>query len=138
MRQIGTAFGIAFLGAVLTSQYNSYVHNGVMALRAQQLPSIAKQNIIAGVQKAGTIAGSLGLPNDSRHPSPYAGTPTYAQVQQIARASFVDGTMSILHIAAVILAIGALASLILVRTSNAPRPGAGSGDGNEGYGTAAH
>jgi len=103
-----------------------------MALRAP-LPATVKQTIIAGVQKAGTIAGSLGLPNDPRHPSPYAGTPTYAQVQQIARASFVNGTTSILHIAAVILAIGALASLVLVRTSNAPRPGAGNGDGSEGY-----
>lgn len=137
-RQIGTAFGIAFLGAVLTSQYNSYVHNGVMALRAQGLPAVAKQTIITGVQKAGTIAGSLGLPSDPRHPSPYAGTPTYAQVQQIARASFVDGTTSILHIAAVILAIGALASLVLVRKPNAPRPGAENGGGSEGYVAAGH
>ncbi|MGZ3582777.1 MAG: MFS transporter, partial [Ktedonobacterales bacterium] len=37
-RQIGTAFGIAFLGAVLTNQYNSAIQSGISKLTVPHVP----------------------------------------------------------------------------------------------------
>ncbi len=133
-RQIGTAGGIAFLGAVLTARYNGYIHDKVLALRlpaplAASITPQVKHTIITGIQQAGTIAGSLGLPNDPSHPNPYAHSPLAPDLQRIARASFIAATTDILHIAAIILAVGALASLILVKRSDllAPSEGADAG-----------
>ena len=122
-RQIGTAFGIAFLGAILTSQYNTYLHDRITALPLPGgMPDAARAGMIGGLQKAGTIAGSMGRISDPAHPNPYQGTPAYTQLapqlRQIARASFVDGTVDILRIAAVILAVGAVASLLLIKRSD--------------------
>jgi len=88
-----------------------------------------KHTIITGIQQAGTIAGSLGLPNDPSHPNPYAHSPLAPDLQRIAREAFIAATTDILHIAAIILAVGALASLILVKRSDmlAPSEGADAG-----------
>jgi hypothetical protein len=42
----------------------------------------------------------------------------FSEVQDIARASFIDGTVDVLRLAAIMLAFGALAALILVRSSD--------------------
>src|SRR5690242_20025455 len=64
-RQLGIAFGIALLGAVLSSQYNSAIHDKVSALQFDHLPAAQqtsiKQSIIQGIQQAGTFAGSTGF-----------------------------------------------------------------------------
>ncbi len=122
-RQVGNAFGIAFLGAMLTRQYNAYLHDRITALTLPGgMPDAARTGMIGGLQKAGTIAGSMGRISDPAHPNPYQGTPAYTQLapqlRQIARASFVDGTVDILRIAAVILAVGAVASLLLIKRSD--------------------
>lgn len=131
-RQVGIAFGVAFLGAILTSRYNGYVHDKVMALQSSYLPQVARQNIISGVQKAGTIPGSLGLPNDPAHPNPYAGSPVFPRVQHIAREAFIAATADILHIAAIILAVGALAAFVLVKRSDLLAHAQGDGTGASG------
>lgn len=115
-RQIGIAFGIAFLGAILNNRYNHLISVKVQAL--SQLPSVAKQGIINGVQKAGTIAGSLGLPNDPQHPNPYANNPLYPTIQQIARTSFVNGTITIFYWSGAILAVGAVLCAVLIKKSD--------------------
>lgn len=115
-RQVGMAFGIAFLGALLTSRYNEHVHDGVMALGSSRLSDSARHDIISGVQQAGTIAGSRGLAGGPSNP--FQDSPLYPAVQQVARASFVDGTTFILYVAAAMLALGALAALFLVRRSD--------------------
>ncbi len=117
-RQVGIAFGIAFLGAILNSRYNHAIADKLNALKVANLPSAAKEQMINGIQKAGTIAGSLGLPNDPAHPNPYAHNPMYSTIQDIARTSFVDGTITIFRIAAIILAAGAILSAVLIKKSD--------------------
>ncbi len=115
-RQVGITFGIAFLGALLTSRYNEYVHDRVMALDSSRLSDSARHDIISGVQQAGTIAGSRGLTGGPSNP--FQDSPLYPAVQQIARTSFVEGTTFILYAAAAMLILGALAALFLVRRSD--------------------
>lgn len=54
-RQIGIAFGIAFLGALLTNRFNIYIHDKITSLSVPGLSSVSKHDIITGTQKAGTI-----------------------------------------------------------------------------------
>jgi EmrB/QacA subfamily drug resistance transporter len=111
-RQIGIAFGIAFWGAVLAHRYDGYVRDRISALDAPGLTEGLRQKIADGVQSAGTTAGSTGLADAS---APFRDTPLFPQVQEAARASFIDGTADVFRLAAVPLAVGALAALILVR-----------------------
>jgi EmrB/QacA subfamily drug resistance transporter len=116
-RQIGTAFGIAFLGAMLSNRYNIYIHDKITPLNVPGLPAVAKQNMISGIQKAGTIAGSYGLSGNTSQ-NPYAHQPIFPTIQQIARTSFVDGTIDILKIAGCILAAGAILTFVLIRNKD--------------------
>ncbi|SFV08955.1 MFS transporter [Alicyclobacillus macrosporangiidus] len=120
-RQIGIAFGVAFLGAMLTTRYNHSVQGMVNALSVPGLTEAAKQNMIAGVQKAGTIAGSMGLPSSSPEAAPYVHNPAFPTLQHIARTSFIHGTVDVLVMAGSILAIGALLCLILIRDKDMVR-----------------
>jgi len=114
-RQVGTAVGIAFLGAILTSRYNTYIHDRLLAWKAPGLTPALRERFIAGAQRAGDFAGSAGLQGAA---SPYAHLPFFPGVSHIARAAFVSGTVDILRIAAVILAVGFLASALMVRRSD--------------------
>jgi EmrB/QacA subfamily drug resistance transporter len=118
-RQLGTAVGIAFLGAVLTSRYNTYVHDRITALAAPGLSPAARERIIAGAQQAGDLAGSGGLQGANAPAGPYAHLPFFPAVSHAARGAFVDGTVDILHIASGLLALGLLAGLLLVRNPDA-------------------
>ena len=131
-RQVGVAFGIAFWGALLATRYNSYVHDKVQALNAPGLGGSLKGKIIDGVQSAGTTAGSTGLRGGSQAGS-FQNSPIYGRVQDIARASFVDGTVDVLRLAAILLTVGALAALFLIRSTdlvgNPDRSAASEGSG---------
>jgi YD repeat-containing protein len=116
-RQVGFAVGIAFLGAMLTNHYNQLISDRI-ARDLPQLPANAKAAMISSVQHAGTIPGSLGLPARPGIPNPFAHSPAWPAVQQIARASFVDGTVFILWIAAAILAVGTAAAVALIRQAD--------------------
>jgi EmrB/QacA subfamily drug resistance transporter len=111
-RQVGTAVGIAFLGAVLTSRYNTYIHDRILAWQAPGLTPALREHFIESAQRAGDFAGSTGLRGAG---NPYAHLPFFPGVSHIARAAFVGGVVDILRIAAVLLAIGFLASALLVR-----------------------
>jgi EmrB/QacA subfamily drug resistance transporter len=114
-RQLGMAVGIAFLGAVLTSRYNTYIHDRAMAWQASGLTPAIRQRLIDGAQRAGDLAGSAGLQGAG---SQYAHMPFFPGISHIARAAYVDGTIDILRIAAALLALGFLASLLLVRRAD--------------------
>ena len=118
-RQVGTAFGVALWGAILSSRYNDYVQNKIQNLNAPHLTGQIKQKIIQGVQNAGTTAGSTGLKGA---PPRFQQLPFFHQVQEIARASFVDGTLDIFRLAGIMLAIGAIASVILIHGSDLKDP----------------
>ncbi len=145
-RQLGTAFGIAFLGAVLSNQYNTLVHDKILALQVPGQPPSASRGILTGiatnVQKAGTVAGSAGLPTAQIPPqfqqfthSPlfaqippqfqqFTHSPLFAQIQQIARESFIGSLTDIFKIAAGILVLGVLGSLLIKKSDMLPhRPG---------------
>ncbi len=115
-RQLGTAFGIAFLGALLTNRYNTELHDKISALAVPNVPAAQQKGIldgiITGLQKAGTFVGSTGLKHP---PEQYAHNPLLPQIQVAVGQAFIDGTTFILVLAAGLLAIGALASFFLIR-----------------------
>ncbi|MCL6437501.1 MAG: MFS transporter [Rubrobacteraceae bacterium] len=114
-RQVGTAFGVALWGAILTNRYDDYVRQKIQNLNAPHLTGQVKQKIIQGVQDAGTTAGSTGLKGA---PPRFEQLPFFGEVQRIARASFIDGTVDIFRLAAFMLALGAIASVLLVHGSD--------------------
>ena len=114
-RQVGMAFGIAFLGALLTTRYNTYIHDRVLALKAPGMTMAAKQSIVKGIQSAGDLAGSTGLTGMPAAQNSYAHSPLFPTLSRMARTAFVDGTIDIMRFAAVLVAIGFLASVFLIR-----------------------
>jgi hypothetical protein len=121
-RQVGTAFGIALLGALLSHQYNSMVQSKILALAVPNVPAAVSHRILSSVvsaiQGAGTIAGSEGLPASQVPPAfqQYTHSPLFAQFQHIAHASFVNGLTDIFRVAAVILVVGMLATLFVKKS----------------------
>lgn len=114
VRQIGNAFGVAFLGAILTGRYNGYFHDGVMAIADPRFPDAARSAVITNIERgAGTIGGSTGLRGPQA--APYAHQPHFADLGRIAHAAFVNAEVDILRVSAVILGIGALAAYFLIR-----------------------
>lgn len=119
-RQVGTAFGIALLGALLTNQYNAEIGDKVST--TIKIPNVApqvahgiQQNIIHAIQQAGIFAGSTGFRQVPPQYAQYAKDPTFPAIQHVVQQSFVDGLVGILWVAASILAVGAVAALVLVR-----------------------
>jgi hypothetical protein len=91
------------------------IHDGVMAWAAPGLTPALRQRLIAGAQCAGDLAGSAGLQGaDSR----YTHMPFFPGLSHIARSAFVDGTIDIPRIAAALVALGLLASALLVRRTD--------------------
>ncbi len=114
-RQVGMAVGIAFLGAMLTSRYNTYIHDRILSWQAPGLTPAIRQHLIQGAQGAGDLAGSTGLQSAG---SQYTRLPFFPGLSHLARVAFVEGTIDILRIAAAVLAVGFLASVLLVRRSD--------------------
>ncbi|HET7658442.1 MAG TPA: MFS transporter [Bacillales bacterium] len=111
-RQIGIAFGTAFLGAILASRYTKLITDKIQAMHAANLPDSVKQKIIEGVAKAGPIAGSNGL---KQAPDAYQKMPLFHQIQEAAQAAFVTATSDIIQVASVFLAVGTILSIFLIR-----------------------
>ncbi len=113
-RQIGNAFGIAFLGAVLTHQVDGYIPD--LIRRSAFPPKLAYLKNVIASHISGSNNGTFGAPLTQ------AGVPHNAAVStivaQAAKAGFVDGMVDILHVAAVILAIGAISAAFMVRSSD--------------------
>jgi EmrB/QacA subfamily drug resistance transporter len=118
-RQVGTAFGIALLGAILTNQYNTSLHDKISQLTVPNVAPAQQQGIlngiITGLQNAGTFAGSTGLKNPPPQFAAFAHQPQFPQIQAIVQTSFISATQDIFYVAAILLAIGVVASFLLVR-----------------------
>ena len=112
-RQVGTAFGIALLGALLSNHYNAEISTKISAL---QVPTAIQQTITQGIHQAGIFAGSTGFRHVPEQFAPFAGSQVFPQIQQIVQQSFVDSLVLILWVAAGMLAIGALAALLVRRS----------------------
>ena len=121
-RQVGTAFGIALLGALLTNRYNADISDKVSALTIRNVsPQVQhgiQQNIIHGIQQAGIFAGSTGFRHPTGQFAQFANQPSFPEIQHFIQQSFIDGLVGVLWVAAAILAVGALAALLLVRRSD--------------------
>ena len=117
-RQVGNAFGIAFLGALLTGRYNSYVHDRVLALQGHGITPSIRQEAIGFLQTNGDLAGSSGLQTGSVRPDPHLPSALIPALSRIARSSFVEGSIDIFRVAALMVGIGFLASVFLIRRSD--------------------
>ena len=113
-RQIGIAFGTAFLGAILSNQYVSKIESNINSLDA--IPDNAKKDIIDGVASAGPIAGSQGLNGPGSEQ--YQNMPGFSEIQDIAKTAFVNSLDQVFIAAGIILAVGAILSLLLIRKSD--------------------
>lgn len=100
-RQIGTAFGIAFLGVFLTAHYNA-------ALNKQQLPP----RVARAVEKAGPQAGSGGL---QQAPPRIKDSPIFPQISHETRAAWIESFADTMRIAALFIAAGAVVAAVTIR-----------------------
>jgi len=112
-RQIGIAFGTAFFGAILASRYTTTITEKIQNLHAAQLTTDAKAQIIKGVSNAGPLAGSTGFSGQGGEA--FQQNPLLPKIQEIAHAAFINGVSDLIKVAAIILAIGAVASFFLIR-----------------------
>lgn len=109
-RQIGIAFGTAFLGAVLSNQYVTTIQVKIEQLKG--LPEVAKADIIDGITSAGPIAGSEGLKGaGSQH---YQDMPGFSKIQDIAQTAFVNSLDLVFISAGIILSIGAIFAFLFI------------------------
>jgi EmrB/QacA subfamily drug resistance transporter len=127
-RQIGTAFGIALLGAILTNRYNTQLHDRIARLTIAHVTPAQQQTIlsriIANLQAAGTFVGSTGLKHLPPQFAAYARQPDFPQVQAAASAAFISGEVTVFYFAAGLLALGLVAALALVKRSDMRHTGA--------------
>jgi EmrB/QacA subfamily drug resistance transporter len=100
-RQVGTAVGIAGLGALLQSKVTNKLET---ALASAPLPHRAVSHIAEAVSSGGAEAAARGVP-----------APVRGLVGTAARRAFIDGLNEILIVAAVLAAVGAVLAFALVR-----------------------
>jgi EmrB/QacA subfamily drug resistance transporter len=100
-RQVGTAVGIAGLGALLQSKVSDKLD---AALAGAQLPRGAADHIAEAVSSGGATAAARAVPPQARE-----------LVANAAHKAFIDGFNEILVVAAVLAFAGAVLALLLVR-----------------------
>jgi EmrB/QacA subfamily drug resistance transporter len=100
-RQIGTAFGIAFLGLYLTTHYNA-------ALAHNDLPP----KLVSAAKKAGTQAGSSGL---KEAPPKLREAPAFRQLSTDARSAWIESFAQTMRVAAICIAVGAIVAALTIR-----------------------
>lgn len=115
-RQLGIAFGVAFLGSLLSSHYSANLKQSLQSMNLQGIPDAAKAKLISGLQQAGPIAGSTGFKgNVPAQYQSFAGTSTFAQIGHAAQTAFVQGTIEVFWVAAAMLAVGTVLCAVLIR-----------------------
>ena len=100
-RQVGTAVGIAGLGALLQSKVTD---NLDAALAGTRLPRGAADHLAEAVSSGGGAAAARAVPPGARE-----------LVATAARKAYIDGFNEILVVAAVLALVGAVLALLLVR-----------------------
>jgi EmrB/QacA subfamily drug resistance transporter len=130
-RQVGAAFGIALLGAILTNQYNTSLRDNISRLTVPNAPPAQQQGILSGVistlQNAGTFVGSTGLKSVPPQYASFTHQPLFPQIQTIVQNAFINSMVDLFYVAAVLLGVGMLAALVLVKKSDMRQPGHQSG-----------
>ncbi|HEY3831612.1 MAG TPA: MFS transporter [Acidimicrobiia bacterium] len=100
VRQVGTALGIALIGAIFVSQAVSHVRHDLA--RAPGIPVAAREQIVHGVSSG--IGG--GAP-------PHTSTAHAAQVEAIVTDAITEAARPAIAFAAIVVMIGALLSLLV-------------------------
>ena len=100
-RQVGTAVGIAGLGALLQSKVTDNLNT---ALAGARLPRGAADHLAEAVSSGGGAAAARAVPPGARE-----------LVATAARKAYIDGFNEILVVAAVLAFVGAVLALVLVR-----------------------
>jgi EmrB/QacA subfamily drug resistance transporter len=100
-RQVGTAVGIAGLGALLQSKVTNNLDT---ALAGARLPRGAADHLAEAVSSGGGAAAARAVPPGARE-----------LVATAARKAYIDGFNEILVVAAVLALVGAVLALLLVR-----------------------
>jgi EmrB/QacA subfamily drug resistance transporter len=123
-RQIGIAFGVALLGAILSHTYNQEIQNNIAQLAipgsSPALQQTYHDQIITGLQKAGTTVGSTGLQSLPSTDIPASMVQLmhsliFPQVQMAVCSAYITGMQDVIRVAILLLAIGLLMALFLVR-----------------------
>ena len=117
-RQVGSAFGIAFLLAILTSRYNSHIKDAILGIQQPGLTGPVKEHLASQLQSAGLFAGSYGLEGTYPGSKAYQAQAIFPTLSRLARQSFIQGTTDILYVAAVMIALSLVASVFLIRRSD--------------------
>jgi EmrB/QacA subfamily drug resistance transporter len=112
-RQVGIATGIAALGSIFTSEVRAHVSSGLHAAH------------LGGAHTIATAISSGQTQQVTAHFPPQ----TRAIVAEVARASFVAGLNEILLVAAILALAGAIAALLLIRSSDFVAQTEGQPDG---------
>ena len=112
-RQVGIATGIAALGSIFTSDVRAHVSSGLHAAHLGDAHAIA--TAISSGQTQQAIA--------------HVALKARQAVSELARASFVAGLNEILLVAAIVALAGALAALLLIRSSDFVSQTEGQADG---------
>jgi EmrB/QacA subfamily drug resistance transporter len=94
-RQIGTAFGIAFLGVILTAHYN------------HEVPQVA--------QRAGPNAGSAGL---AQAPRRVKQLPDFPHISKESRRAWISSFIATMEVGAFFGAAGAVLALVTIRKAD--------------------
>ncbi|HEY1740144.1 MAG TPA: MFS transporter, partial [Acidimicrobiia bacterium] len=100
VRQVGTALGIALIGAIFVSQAVSHVRHDLA--RAPDIPVAAREQIVHGVSSG--IGG--GAP-------PQANTAHAAQIESIVTDAITEAARPAIAFAAIVVMIGALLSMLV-------------------------
>jgi EmrB/QacA subfamily drug resistance transporter len=103
VRQVGTALGIALIGAIFVAQATSHVARGLAATPG--LPPAAKVQILHGV--------SNGIGGGGAAPPIQASAAEVAHVSQIVSHAVADASVPAVAFAGVVVTIGALLSLLV-------------------------
>ena len=112
-RQVGIATGIAALGSIFTSEVRTHVSSGLHAAHLG-----GSRTIATAISSGQTHQAIAHFPPQAR-----------GIVGEVARASFVAGLNEILLVAAVLALAGAIAALLLIRSTDFVAQTEGQPDG---------
>src|SRR5262249_33689870 len=121
-RQLGSAVGVAIIGAVLQNQLSTAMHDRAVADSAQ-LPSAARAGFVEGVDNATKAGLQIGRGQSGGFHLP-AGLPAQVahQMQQLIHDVFVNGYATAMRptlaVAVAAVVLGALTCILIARRSS--------------------
>ncbi|AQY50215.1 EmrB/QacA subfamily drug resistance transporter [Listeria weihenstephanensis FSL R9-0317] len=110
-RQVGISFGVVMLGISVTNGYFDSLTSSLKNMT--EVPAAMKTQLVEILHKAGPFAGQQIF--DSKQAEAYQQLPIFDQIKNIVFQAFNEGMNHANILIAVLLGIGALASLLLIR-----------------------